>query len=54
MTVDKLLMLVEQLYKDGYNPDTIVVEVDKEDMVVQQRGPERPRIHIDDLRVYLK
>ena len=54
MNTNNLIALAEQLYKDGYKPDTILVEVDKDGMVVQQRGPERPKIHIDDLRVYLK
>ena len=54
ISIDYIIKLVEQLYEDGYNPNTILIQTDQNGMVVQQRGPKFPELHIDQLREILK
>lgn len=54
MTVNELIDQYEELLSKGYKPNTILVEVDNNGMVIQQRGPKTPQIHIDELKEILK
>jgi len=42
MTYDELLNEYEKLIDSGYVPNKILVQVDSEGYIVQQRGPELP------------